>query len=132
MTVSRDDFELAPSTPLESIPLEASLREDILPDSDDAIVPMTAEEAALSAEAAIVESRITDDLNKLLEMLPTDLRDKLHAHPDKDQLIEVVMDLGRLPEARFPGKAEYLSDRPITQTDLDYIYEQIEVALQIF
>ena len=119
MTVSRDDFELAPSTPLESIPLEASLREDILPDSDDAIVPMTAEEAALSAEAAIVESRITDDLNKLLEMLPTDLRDKLHAHPDKDQLIEVVMDLGRLPEARFPGKAEYLSDRPITQTDLE-------------
>ena len=119
MTVSRDDFELAPSIPLESIPPEASLREDILPDSDDAIVPMTAEEAALSAEAAIVESRITDDLNKLREMLPTDLRDKLYAHPDKDQLIEVVMDLGRLPEARFPGKAEYLSDRPITQTDLE-------------
>jgi len=119
MTVSRDDFELAPSIPLESTPLEASLRDDDLPDSDDAIVPMTAEEAALSAEAAIVESRITDDLNKLLEMLPTDLRDKLHAHPDKDQLIEVVMDLGRLPEARFPGKAEYLSDRLITQTDLE-------------
>ena len=124
MTVLRDDFELAPSTPLEPTPLEPNpletnaLNSSAL-DNDDAIVPMTAEEAALSAEAAIVESRITDDLNKLLEMLPTDLRDKLHAHPDKDQLIEVVMDLGRLPEARFPGKAEYLSDRPITQTDLE-------------
>ncbi len=119
MTVLRDDFELAPSTPLEPNPLEPNPLEISALDNDDAIVPMTAEEAALSAEAAIVESRITDDLNKLLEMLPTDLRDKLHAHPDKDQLIEVVMDLGRLPEARFPGKAEYLSDRPITQTDLE-------------
>ena len=113
MTVLRDDFELAPSTPLAPNPLEPNPLEINALDNDDAIVPMTAEEAALSAEAAIVESRITDDLNKLLEMLPTDLRDKLHAHPDKDQLIEVVMDLGRLPEARFPGKAEYLSDRQI-------------------
>lgn len=114
MTVLRDDSELAPSVPSENI-----LPDGISSDNDDAIVPMTAEEAALSAEAAIVESRITDDLNKLLEMLPTDLRDKLHAHPDKDKLIEVVMDVGRLPEARFPGKAEYLSDRLITQTDLE-------------
>ena len=119
MTVLRDDFELAPSTPLAPNPLEPNPLEINALDNDDAIVPMTAEEAALSAEAAIVESRITDDLNKLLEMLPTDLRDKLHAHPDKDKLIEVVMDLGRLPEARFPGKAEYLSDRPITQADLE-------------
>ena len=69
-------------------------------------------------EAAIVSSKITDDLNKILEMLPVDLRDSLKIHPDRDALIEVVMDLGRQPEARFHNKAEYLCDRVITAADL--------------
>ena len=71
-----------------------------------------------SLEAAIVSSKITDDLNKILEMLPADLRDILKIHPDRDNLIEVVMDLGRQPEARFHNKAEYLSDRVMTAADL--------------
>ncbi len=62
--------------------------------------------------------QITDDLTKLLDILPTHLRDRLVQHPDLDRLVEVVMDLGRFPEARFPGKAEYLSDTPITKADL--------------
>lgn len=62
--------------------------------------------------------QITDDLTKLLNILPTHLRDRLMQHPDRDRLVEVVMDLGRFPEARFPGKAEYLSDTPITKEDL--------------
>ena len=72
----------------------------------------------LFLEAAIVSSKITDDLNKILEMLPVDLRDSLKIHPDRDALIEVVMDLGRQPEARFHNKAEYLCDRVITAADL--------------
>ncbi|HTL90493.1 MAG TPA: R3H domain-containing nucleic acid-binding protein [Leptolyngbya sp.] len=60
----------------------------------------------------------TDDLTKLLNILPTHLRDRLLQHPDLDRLVEVVMDLGRFPEARFPGKAEYLSETPITKEDL--------------
>ena len=70
-------------------------------------------------EAAIVNSKITDDLNKILEMLPADLREILKTHTDRDALIEVVMDLGRQPEARFHNKAEYLSDRVITAADLE-------------
>ncbi|MEB3293127.1 MAG: R3H domain-containing nucleic acid-binding protein [Synechococcales bacterium] len=66
----------------------------------------------------MVEQRITDDLDKLLEILPVDLQEQLKHHPQKSHLIEVVMDLGRPPEARFPGKAEYLSDRMITTADL--------------
>lgn len=62
--------------------------------------------------------QITDDLTKLLDILPTHLRDRLLQHPQLDRLVEVVMDLGRFPEARFPGKAEYLSDTPITKEDL--------------
>jgi stage III sporulation protein SpoIIIAA len=63
-------------------------------------------------------TQVTDDLNKLLNILPNHLRDRLQTHPQRDQLVEVVMDLGRRPEARFPGKAEYLSETPITHEDL--------------
>ena len=52
--------------------------------------------------------QITDDLNKLLSIVPDEIRQNLQQHPQRDSLIEIVMDLGRLPEARFPSKAEYL------------------------
>ena len=62
---------------------------------------------------------ITDDLQKLLEILPQDLRQNLEKHPQRDSLVEVVLDLGRRPEARFPSGAEYLSDIPITAEQID-------------
>jgi len=62
---------------------------------------------------------ITDDLNKLLHILPASIQLQLQQHPQRDMLIEVVLDLGRRPEARFPGQAEYLSEIPITQSDLN-------------
>jgi stage III sporulation protein SpoIIIAA len=69
--------------------------------------------------------QITDDLDQLLEILPGELRLRLQQHPQKDRLVEVVMDLGRLPEARFPDGAEYLSEQPITKVDLDYSIERV-------
>jgi len=67
----------------------------------------------------------TDDLNKLLEILPAAIRQILEQHPQKTSLIEVVLDLGRRPEARFPGKAEYLSETPVTQTDLNVCISKV-------
>lgn len=75
--------------------------------------------------STVVEQKITDDLDKLLDILPPDLRTALHAHPQKGVLVEVVMDLGRQPEARFPGKAEYLSDRLITLEDLQESIQRV-------
>jgi stage III sporulation protein SpoIIIAA len=62
---------------------------------------------------------ITDDLQKLLDILPQDLRQTLEQHPQRDSLVEVVLDLGRRPEARFPNQAEYLSETPVTQEQID-------------
>jgi stage III sporulation protein SpoIIIAA len=62
---------------------------------------------------------IKDELQKLLDILPQDLRTILENHPQRDSLVEVVLDLGRRPEARFPDKAEYLSEAPITQAQID-------------
>ncbi|MEP0909406.1 AAA family ATPase [Leptolyngbya sp. GB1-A1] len=69
--------------------------------------------------------QITDDLNQLLEILPTDIQVKLVSHPRRNQLVEVVLDLGRRPEARFPGTSEYLSDTPVSRADLDYCVERV-------
>ncbi len=63
--------------------------------------------------------QITDDLDKLLGILPDPIQQRLAQHPQKDVLVEVVMDLGRRPEARFPGQAEYLSDIPVSLADLN-------------
>ncbi|MBD2665253.1 hypothetical protein B6N60_02368 [Richelia sinica FACHB-800] len=68
---------------------------------------------------------ITDDLQKLLEILPQDLRQELENHPRRDSLVEVVLDLGRRPEARFPHAAEYLSEQPVTQAQIDDCIQRV-------
>ncbi|MBW4631147.1 MAG: AAA family ATPase [Iphinoe sp. HA4291-MV1] len=68
---------------------------------------------------------ITDDLQKLLDILPQDLRQRLEKHPQRDTLVEVVLDLGRRPEARFPDQAEYLSETPVTQAQIDDCIQRV-------
>ncbi|MBD2437426.1 R3H domain-containing nucleic acid-binding protein [Nostoc sp. FACHB-110] len=68
---------------------------------------------------------IKDDLQKLLDILPQDLRQVLESHPQRDSLVEVVLDLGRRPEARFPNQAEYLSETPVTQAQIDDCIQRV-------
>ncbi|MBD2136056.1 AAA family ATPase [Anabaena sp. FACHB-1237] len=68
---------------------------------------------------------ITDDLQKLLDILPQDLQQALVNHPHRDSLVEVVLDLGRRPEARFPHEAEYLSESSVTQAQIDDCIERV-------
>jgi stage III sporulation protein SpoIIIAA len=70
---------------------------------------------------------ITEDLQKLLDILPQDLRRVLENHPQRDSLVEVVLDLGRRPEARFPHEAEYLSETPVTQEQIDDCIERVGI-----
>jgi len=69
--------------------------------------------------------RITDDLDAMLDVLPPHVRDPLRERPDNFELLEVVLDLGRLPEARYPEQELTLSDREVTQPDLDHIVSRI-------
>ncbi|MCM0588880.1 MAG: R3H domain-containing nucleic acid-binding protein [Gloeotrichia echinulata IR180] len=68
---------------------------------------------------------ITEDLQKLLDILPQDLQQVLENHPKRDSLVEVVLDLGRRPEARFPNQAEYLSETPVTQEQIDDCIQRV-------
>ncbi|MGK7923067.1 MAG: R3H domain-containing nucleic acid-binding protein [Trichodesmium sp.] len=69
--------------------------------------------------------QITDDLYRLLEIVPDQIRRPLQQHQERNHLIEIIMDLGRFPEARFPSHAEYLSEIPVSRKDLNYAIERI-------
>jgi stage III sporulation protein SpoIIIAA len=66
-----------------------------------------------------------EDLDKLLENLPLFIQEQLNDHPNKDKLIEIVMDLGRRPEARFTTGPEYLSQKIISWQDIEYTTKRI-------
>jgi stage III sporulation protein SpoIIIAA len=66
------------------------------------------------------------DLEALLVALPPEIADKLRALPAERDLIEVVMDLGRPPEARFGGGGEeVLLEREINEEDIQYVVDHI-------
>jgi stage III sporulation protein SpoIIIAA len=68
---------------------------------------------------------INTDLKKLIDNLPFFLQENLNQHPNKDKLLEVVLDLGRRPEARFISGPEYLSQKIISWQDIDYLTKRI-------
>ena len=66
-----------------------------------------------------------NDLEKLIENLPFFLQEYLNKHSSKDQLLEIVLDLGRRPEARFFYGPEYLSQKIISWQDIDFVVKRI-------
>jgi stage III sporulation protein SpoIIIAA len=68
---------------------------------------------------------ITDDLQLLLDALPPHISGPLKARQDNFELLEIVMDLGRLPEARYPGREVMLAENEVTTDDLEYVVEHI-------
>ena len=74
------------------------------------------------------EHEITDNLEDLLAVLPPRIAsavDDLRKAPGREGLIEIVMDLGRRPEARFQDEEVDLLDIEITREDLGYVAERI-------
>jgi len=81
--------------------------------------PTTRTASEVASKTASTDMQVTDDLTKLLDILPISIRQQLQQHPQQEVLVEVVLDLGRRPEARFPGKAEYLSETPVSLGDIN-------------
>jgi len=73
----------------------------------------------------LTQLRVTDNLEQILEVLPPHLRASLEEQDDVEDLIEIVMDLGREPEARFPVRVMQLSELPVHQDDIDYVIERV-------
>ena len=71
------------------------------------------------------EQREQLELDLVLNVLPPDVAGVLRDRNDLDQLLEVVLDLGRLPEARFVSGDAELNDEPVTTADLENVIERI-------
>ncbi|MFQ5380438.1 MAG: R3H domain-containing nucleic acid-binding protein [Dehalococcoidia bacterium] len=68
---------------------------------------------------------VTDDLDALIEALPPRIRDQFDGSESRQELLEVVLDLGRLPEARYLGREVMLSHEEVTLEDLEFVIERI-------
>lgn len=66
-----------------------------------------------------------DDLGALLDTLPVAIRDAIDAHGDRDSLLEVVLDLGRAPQARFLDGEVDLSEREVSADDLKAVVDRL-------
>src|SRR6266540_4783510 len=67
----------------------------------------------------------SDELEALLRGLSPDLAQRVRALDGLEGLLEIVMDLGRLPEARFAGREEYLSQREVSAEDIAFVISRI-------
>ncbi|HQE93882.1 MAG TPA: R3H domain-containing nucleic acid-binding protein [Anaerolineae bacterium] len=68
---------------------------------------------------------IVDDLDALMHVLPAAIQDMLEKEGRRDDLLEVILDLGRVPTARYTDREIVLLEREVTQEDIDGVVERV-------
>ena len=71
------------------------------------------------------QRKITDDLQALMGVLPVSIAQAVTDAQDSDNFLEVIMDLGRQPTARYVAREIVLRDQEIKHEDIDYVVERI-------
>ncbi|MCX5750583.1 MAG: single-stranded DNA-binding protein [Candidatus Saganbacteria bacterium] len=66
-----------------------------------------------------------DEIKQLLAVLPPRVYGFIQEFSDVAKLVEIVLDLGKLPEIRFDGQVVYIEGPLVTQEDLDYVTSQV-------
>lgn len=72
----------------------------------------------------MTQLKITDDLDALLDVLPLDIRHAVERANDTENLLEIILDLGRVPTARFVDHEINLRDTEVTRAEIDYVDER--------
>jgi len=73
----------------------------------------------------MTQLKITDDLDALLNVLPEKIVAAVHKANNFDDLLEIILDLGRVPTARFVDCEVVLSQKEVTRTEIDFVDEHI-------
>jgi len=73
----------------------------------------------------MTQFQITDDLEALLNVLPPDIAQAVRDRNRNEALLEVVLDLGRYPEARYTDGEVTLCAREVTEADIQYVVSRI-------
>lgn len=68
-----------------------------------------------------------DDINALFQILPCDLWDTLLGDPSQDQLVEVILDLGCLPQAHYIDDSgrRYLRNTEVSMEEIQCVLKAI-------
>ncbi|HOE01616.1 MAG TPA: R3H domain-containing nucleic acid-binding protein [Anaerolineaceae bacterium] len=69
--------------------------------------------------------RITDDLNALMTVLPQHIIGALEKANNSDNLLEIILDLGRPPVARFVDHELRLDEQDTKRDDIDHVVSRI-------
>jgi len=72
----------------------------------------------------MTQLKITDDLDALLDVLPLDIRHAVEKANDTENLLEIILDLGRVPTARFVDHEINLRESEVTRPEIDYVDER--------
>jgi stage III sporulation protein SpoIIIAA len=72
----------------------------------------------------MTQLKITDDLDALLDVLPLDIRHAVEKANDTENLLEIILDLGRVPTARFVDHEINLRESEVTRAEIDYVDER--------
>lgn len=73
----------------------------------------------------MTRKRITDNLDVLLNVLPPQIAQQLTVINRSDDLLEVILDLGRMPTARYIDQEQTLSEVEVAHADIGYVVERI-------
>jgi stage III sporulation protein SpoIIIAA len=71
------------------------------------------------------QNKITDDLDAFLGILPPQIATQITEVNDSANLLEVVLDLGRVPAARFLKGEVVLGDNETTRAEIDFVVSQL-------
>ncbi len=70
-------------------------------------------------------NQVIEDLRMLLEILPDSIRDSLEKIGNHSELLEVVLDLGRRPAARFVFGEKTLRNSEVTRAEIDSVVASV-------
>jgi stage III sporulation protein SpoIIIAA len=73
----------------------------------------------------MTQLKITDDLDALLGVLPGSIVEAVHKANNYDALLEIILDLGRVPTARYVEDEMVLFNKEIARAELDHVVERI-------
>jgi hypothetical protein len=76
-------------------------------------------DTASAIAAAVQQACNFDELQRLIELLPPRFQGSLQRQPNLHELIEIVLDLGRQPVARFPQSYVALSGDKVSEEDIE-------------
>ncbi len=80
---------------------------------------------ALGLPQTQTEMQVTDDIGALVSVMLPRIRGPLEEIEGASDLLEIVLDLGRKPEARFLKREEFLDDIELTADDIAFVVSRL-------